>query len=109
MATVVAILPTTSYRAADFVTAAEALGVDLIVASEEPPPFEMGDRYIQIDCSDPRTAAAQIVELGDRVPIDGVVAADDAGVEVAAIASERLGRLSKARSSFRPSFWLFSG
>ena len=91
MPTVVAILPTTTYRATDFVTAAEALGVDLIVASEEAPPFDMGDRYVQIDCSNPAAAAAAIVAVGDRAPIDGVVAVDDAGVVAAAMASEQLG------------------
>lgn len=87
----VVILPTTTYRAADFVRAAESLGVDLVVASEEAPPIDMGDRYLQIDCSDPESAARQIAELGDRVPLDGIVAADDAGVVVAAIAGSKLG------------------
>jgi biotin carboxylase len=53
--------------------------------------MDMGDRYLQVDCSDPAKAADAIVALGDHVPIDGVVAADDAGVVAAAIAGERLG------------------
>jgi len=91
MPTAVVVLPSTTYRAADFVAAAEALGVGLIVASESPPPIDMGDGYLQIDCSDPNLAAAAIVSLGDRVGIDGVVAADDAGVVVAAITGQTLG------------------
>jgi biotin carboxylase len=87
----VVILPTSTYRAADFVKAAEALGIDLVVASEEPPPFDMGDRYLQIDCSDPEKAAESIAALGETVPIDGVVAADDQGVMVAAHTSALLG------------------
>lgn len=87
----VVILPSTTYRARDFIDAAESLGVDLVVASEHPPPFNMGDRYIQIDCSDTRKAAAQIERLGDDVPLDGVVAADDAGVVVAAMVGTSLG------------------
>jgi biotin carboxylase len=71
--------------------AAEGLGVDLVVASENPPPIDMGDRYIQVDCSDPTGAAEAIVALGDQVPIDGVIAADDAGVVAAAIAGQKLG------------------
>ena len=51
----------------------------------------MGDRYLQIDCSDPEQAALSIIELGDRVPVDGIVAADDAGVVVASLAGRRLG------------------
>lgn len=91
MPTAVVLLPSTTYRAADFVRAAEALDIDLIVVSEQPPPFDMGDRYLQIDCTDPARAADSIVRLGDNAPIDGVVAADDAGVVVAALTASRLG------------------
>jgi biotin carboxylase len=91
MPTAVVVLPSTTYRAADFVTAAEALGVGLIVASEGPPPLDMGDGYLQIDCTDPARAAEAIVAFGDRVGIDGVVAADDGGVVVAAITGQTLG------------------
>ena len=91
MPTAVVLLPSTTYRAGDFVRAAEGLGIDLIVASENPPPFDMGDRYLQVDCSDPDLAAEAIVRIGDDAPIDGVVAADDAGVVAAAIAGRKLG------------------
>ncbi len=91
MPTAVVLLPSTTYRASDFLRAAEGLGIDLVVASEHPPPFDMGDRYLQVDCSDPTRAADAIVALGDQVPIDGVVAADDAGVVAAAIAGRKLG------------------
>jgi biotin carboxylase len=91
MPTAVVLLPSTTYRASDFLRAAEGLGVDLVVASDNPPPFDMGDRYLQVDCSDPTIAAEAIVALGDQVPIDGVVAADDAGVVAAAMAGQKLG------------------
>src|SRR3970282_136765 len=91
MPTALVVLPSTTYRAADFIRAAEGLGVDLIVASEHPPPFDMGDRYLQIDCADAHDAADAIVRLGDSVSIDGVVAADDAGVLVAALSATKLG------------------
>lgn len=91
MPTAVVILPSSTYRAADFVEAADSLGLGLVVASENPPPIDMGDRYLQIDCSDPMTAAEAIATLGERVGIDGIVAADDAGVMVAAHANAILG------------------
>lgn len=91
MPRVLVILPTSSYRTPDFVAAAEALGVELAIASEEEPPLDMGDRFVRVDCSDPEKAAAAIVEHADTTPIDAVVAADDAGVLAAALASERLG------------------
>ena len=87
----VVILPSNTYRASDFVNAAASLGIDLVVASEQPPPFEMGDGYLQIDCADPEAAAESIAKLGEAVPIDGVIAADDQGVMVAAYASSLLG------------------
>ncbi len=87
----VVILPSHTYRAADFVEAAESLGIDLVVASEQPPPFDMGDHYLQIDCSDPAAAAESIATLGETVPVDGVIAADDDGVMVAAHATAILG------------------
>ncbi len=91
MPTAVVVLPSNTYRAADFLRAAESLGIDLIVASEQPPPFDMGDRYLHIDCSDPEAAAESIAALGETAPIDGVVAADDQGVMIAAHASSLLG------------------
>lgn len=65
--------------------------MDLVVASENPPPMDMGDRYLQIDCSSPLSAAEAIAALGEAVAIDGVLAADDSGVMVAAHANELLG------------------
>ena len=85
------ILPTNSYRTSDFVAAADTLGIDLAVASDEDPPLDLGDRFVRIDCHDVEAAAGAIVALADQTPIDAIVAADDAGVVVAAIASERLG------------------
>ncbi|MFB3044326.1 MAG: acetyl-CoA carboxylase biotin carboxylase subunit family protein, partial [Acidimicrobiia bacterium] len=72
-------------------SAAESLGIDLVVASENPPPFDMGDRYLHIVCSDPQSAADSITKMGDEIAFDGVVAADDAGVMVASLAGTTLG------------------
>lgn len=91
MPTVIVILPSSTYRAGDFLAAAESLGIDLVVASENPPPLDMGDGYLQIDCSSPSVAAEAIADLGERIDVDGVVAADDAGVLVAAEAAAILG------------------
>lgn len=103
MSTVVVILPSSTYRAGDFLAAAESLGIDLVVASENPPPMEMGDRYLQIDCSSPTASAEAIADLGGRIHIDAVVAADDAGVMVAAEAASMMGlpgnHLDSARST----------
>jgi len=90
---VLVILPTATYRAPDFIRAATDLGLDLVVASEEGHALgnQMGDRFLEIDCADPAAAVDAIVELAGRRPLDAIIAADDEGVVVAALAAERLG------------------
>lgn len=91
MSTAVIILPTGTYRAGDFIEAARSLGVGLIIASEERHTLLGDEGFIPIDCADPRRSAEAIVEAGDHHPIDAVIPVDDAGVMIAAIASEGLG------------------
>lgn len=91
MPRVLVVLPTSTYRAADFVAAAEALGVELAVASEEEPPIDLGDRFVEVSCDDERGSAEAIADLAARTPIDAIVAADDAGVVIAARAAEAIG------------------
>lgn len=90
---VVLILPTATYRAADFMAAAQGLDLEITVASERPQMLgdAMGDGFLLIDCSRPEEAAESIAELAHRTPLDAVIAVDDEGVLVAALASERLG------------------
>jgi biotin carboxylase len=91
--TVVLLVPTSTYRATDFVAAARVLGVSLVVASDESPayPDPTGTHAIAIPLDDPDAAAAELVALDDRRGVDAVVALDDQGVIAAARASERLG------------------
>jgi biotin carboxylase len=90
---VLLLLPTATYRAPDFVAAARALGVEVVVASEEEPVLAaiMGDRAVVVPLDDPDASAAVIEALDARRPIDAVIAVDDRGVVVAAQAGERLG------------------
>jgi glutathione synthase/RimK-type ligase-like ATP-grasp enzyme len=88
---VVLVTSTRSYRTGDFVAAAKSLRVDLIVASEGETP--MGDvgrsRSLSIDCSKAEWSAARIARIKPQP--DAVIAADDSGVIVAAMASQALG------------------
>ena len=84
------LLPTATYRAADFLTAARALGADVVVASERRL-VSMGDAQLTLDLCRPVAAADAIVALAEESPLDAVVAVDDQGVRVAALATERLG------------------
>jgi biotin carboxylase len=91
MATVLLVLPTSTYRASDFLDAARSLGVEVVVASEEAQTMAatMGDRAVQIDLCDPGLAAKTISSASRRP--DAVVGVDEQGVLVAAMAAEQLG------------------
>jgi biotin carboxylase len=84
------LLPTASYRAADFLAAARALGAEVVVASDRRL-VSMGDSQLTLDLSRPEAAAEAIAALAEERPLDAVVAVDDQGVRVAALAAERLG------------------
>lgn len=92
MARVLLLLPTATYRAADFLSAASAMGVEVVVASDQPQALKetMGDRALHVDLGDPEAVAAAIVALSARLPLDAVVGVDDQGVLPAALAAERL-------------------
>jgi biotin carboxylase len=84
------LLPTASYRAADFLAAARALGAEVVVASDRRL-VSMGDSQLTLDLRRPEAAAEAIAALAEERPLDAVVAVDDQGVRVAALAAERLG------------------
>jgi biotin carboxylase len=87
------ILPTSTYRAGDFLQAARALGAEVVVASERRQALArvMGHRALTVNCRNPDEAADRIARLAARKPLDAVVAVDDEGVLVAALAGQRLG------------------
>ena len=87
------LLPTSTYRAPDFVRAATRLGVEVVVGSDEMPILMEGatERAVVVPLDEPEVAADLIVALDDRRGVDAVVAVDDRGVLVAAAAGERLG------------------
>jgi biotin carboxylase len=82
------ILPTTGYRTEDFLAAAAALDVEVVIATDRRQ--TVGDA-IRVDLRRPERAAETIVQLARDRPLDAVVAADDGGVVAAAIAATRLG------------------
>ncbi|HWW54952.1 MAG TPA: ATP-grasp domain-containing protein [Acidimicrobiales bacterium] len=93
MARLLLLLPSATYRADDFLAAAGVLGADVVVGSEfrQAMAATMGDRALVVPLADPEAAVAAIVALHRRSPLDAVVAVDDQGVLVAALAGERLG------------------
>jgi hypothetical protein len=85
------VVPSGSYRATDFVAAARALRVDVVVASDGDVP--MGDigrsRSLTIDFLRPEWSASRIANI--KPPPDAVIAVDDQGVLISAQASAILG------------------
>ncbi|MDP9335090.1 MAG: ATP-grasp domain-containing protein, partial [Actinomycetota bacterium] len=93
MPRVLLILPTATYRAPDFIAGARHLGVEVVVGSEQPQALadSMGDRSVVVPLDDRDAAIDAIAALHRRSPLDAVVAVDDQGVLIAAMAAARLG------------------
>jgi len=90
---VLLLLPSGTYKAPDFLDAARRLGVEVVVASETEQTLAeaMGDRALVVDLADPTASARKIVDLAARSPLDAVVAVDDQGLLIAALAAADLG------------------
>jgi biotin carboxylase len=93
MARVLLLVPSATYRVADFLEAARTLGVDVVIGGDESPVLEgpMGKRWLQLPLDDPQAAGAAIVAHDGLAPLDAVLAVDDRGAVAAAEASKRLG------------------
>ncbi|HVB05451.1 MAG TPA: ATP-grasp domain-containing protein [Acidimicrobiales bacterium] len=93
MARVLLILPTSTYRAPEFLAAAARLGVEVVTASEEAQALAaiMGDHFLRLPVDDPLAAAGVIEDFGRRVPLDAVLAVDDRGALAGALGAARLG------------------
>jgi biotin carboxylase len=90
---VLLLLPTSTYRAADFLRAAAEVGAEVVVASDRRQALAplMRHRALTVPLRRPSQAVDRIVALADQAPLDAVVAVDDQGVLVAAEAAARLG------------------
>ena len=87
------LIPTTTYRTADFVEAAQTLDVDLVIASDRPNVMagEFPDHLLTLPFRDPAAAAREIRGYAARRPLDAVVPVDDATTVVASAIGEALG------------------
>ena len=79
MPRVLLLLPTTTYRTHDFMEAAQRLGVELTVASEEASTFIRlnPSGLLRLNFDDPQEAARQVVQFAGQYPIAAVVPVDD--------------------------------
>ena len=92
MSRVMLLIPTASWRAPDFMAAAERLGLDVVVASDIDQPLAdmYPGRWLTLPYHDPQRGAQAVSRYADRFPLDAVVAVDDPGIHLAALASEAL-------------------
>ena len=85
------LIPSTTYRATDFIGAAMRLGVKLLVGSERRQVLEkLTGGTVTLNFSDVEKSVRQILKLAKAQPLDAIVAVDDAAVVLAARAAEAL-------------------
>ena len=115
MPRVLLLIPTTSYRTADFLEAAGALGADVTVGSEEPSTLEAWNPagLLTLDFRDPAGCARLAADFSRRHRIDAVVGVDDDTSVAAASIAAALGlrhnppaavRLARHKGRMRDTF-----
>ena len=89
---VLLLLPTTSYRAPEFLEAARRLQVELTVGAEERNVLtaQNPDGYLALDFDDPEQAARTVLGFAHAHPIDTVLGVDDQTTVVAASIARQL-------------------
>src|SRR5882724_457853 len=90
---VLLLLPTTTYKARDFLEAAAELGVEAVVGSDQPQVLESiaPGRTLTLPLQDARASAHVIEEFARFRPLQAIVPTDDQTAVVAAHASKALG------------------
>ncbi|MEE8520537.1 MAG: ATP-grasp domain-containing protein [Gemmatimonadota bacterium] len=92
MPRILLLLATTTYRAEDFLEAAQRLGVDVVVGSDQRQALAdlVPDSTLELDFNDLSASTRKVVELASRRPLDAIVSAEDDGALLAAAASAEL-------------------
>jgi len=90
---VLLLLPTTTYRAHDFIQAGARLGAETVVGSDQKQALQdlQPTRGVTLDLRDQEKAAGQIAAFAAGHPLNAVIPTDDDTAVVAAAASARLG------------------
>ncbi len=93
MPRVLLLIPSASYRAADFLDAAARIGVEVVVGSDGQQALEAlhPGCALRVDLAHPERGTEQVVRFAGSNPLAAIVAVDDGGAVVAALASRQLG------------------
>jgi biotin carboxylase len=123
------LMTTTTYRAHDFLEAARRLGIEVVVGSDRPQILAetTPGKALTLDFLHPEKGSQTLAAFARQYPLDAIVAVDDDGALLAAMASEALGlshnsvaSVSAARNKYymrhilleaglpSPRFWCFS-
>jgi biotin carboxylase len=86
-------MSTQTYRAGEFLVAAERLGLPVAVGSEQAHVLSKGNPggHLALDFNDLEGATDRIVAFAEAYPVDAIVSTDDDGVLLAGMASGALG------------------
>ena len=104
------LIPTTSYRVSDFLAAADRLGVDVVVGSNQRSVLEefADGGTVTLDLADPAKGTAEIVAYARERPLAAIIGVDDETTVLAATASAALDlphnapeSVAAARNKFR--------
>lgn len=86
------LLPSDSYRAADFLAAAAAVGVDVVVACDQSQTLEtqVSGKLLTLNFLDLPSAIARVLSFSKQYPIAAVVPTEDRSTFLASVLSEAL-------------------
>src|SRR5450759_3489018 len=87
------LIPSRTYRTADFIAAAGALDIEVVVGMEERPALAdvMGERWLALSLTDVASGRQAIVDYAQEHPLDAVIPIDDGSTLVAAAGAAALG------------------
>lgn len=96
-------MPSTTYRAHDFMEAAGRLGTEVVVGTDQRQALEEAtrERVLPLDFLHPEEAVRQIEAFDRKRPLDVLFGVDDETVLLAALASEALGLPANSVESVR--------
>lgn len=89
---VLLLMKASTYRAPDFLAAAEQLGIDVVRVVDTPQALaQRGEGFLGVDFSRLEAATEALVAFAREQPVQAILAVDDSGVLLAAQASKALG------------------
>ncbi|KRT62612.1 MAG: phosphoribosylglycinamide synthetase [Chloroflexi bacterium CSP1-4] len=93
MTRILLLIPSRTYRTADFIEAASALDIEVVVGMEERPAVAdvMGERWLALSLTDVASGRQAIVDYAQEHPLDAVIPIDDGSTLVAAAGAAALG------------------